>query len=130
VRRALIVAGVLVIGYAVAGIRTAHPVGLLVFLAAVLLAHDFALMPVVVGVGVLIGRFVPVGERATVRAAALCSLAVTVVAVPLVLGYGRAADNPSALPQDYGYGLATVLGASWLAALSTMAVRRLRSRRR
>jgi hypothetical protein len=128
-RAALITAGILVMGYAVVGVLTTSPLGVPVFLAGVLIGHDFVLMPVVIGVGALIGRFVPAGDRAVVRTAALCSLAVTVVALPLVFGYGRSADNPSALPQDYRWGLATVLGVSWLAALSAMIARRLRRHR-
>jgi hypothetical protein len=123
-RAGLIVAGVLVMGYAMVGVLTAHPLGVLVFLGAVLIGHDFVLMPVVIGVGVLISRFVPAGDRAVVRAAALCGLAVTVVALPLVLGYGRTPDNPSALPRNYGWGLVIVLGAIWLAVVVRRLTRR------
>ena len=35
--------------------------------------------------------------------------AVTVVALPAVLGYGRRADNPSVLPQAYGTHLVTIV---------------------
>jgi hypothetical protein len=115
-RAGLIAAGILVMGYALVGVLTSNPLGVPVFLAGVLIAHDFVLMPVVIGVGALIGRFVPIGDRAVVRVAALCSLAVTVVAMPLVLGYGRTPDNPSALPGDYGWGLGIVLGVIWLGA--------------
>jgi hypothetical protein len=113
-RAGLIAAGILVMGYALVGVFTNNPLAVLIFLAGVLIGHDFVLMPAVIGVGALIGRFVPAGNRAVVRVAALCSLAVTVVALPLVLGYGRTPDNPSALPGDYGWGLVIVLGAIWL----------------
>lgn len=128
-RAGLIAAGILVMGYALVGVLTSNPLAVLIFLAGVLIGHDFVLMPAVIGVGALIGRFVPAGNRAVVRVAALCSLAVTVVALPLVLGYGRTPDNPSALPGNYGWGLVIVLGVIWLAALSAMAARRLRRKR-
>jgi hypothetical protein len=128
-RRALVAVGTLVMGWAVAGALTdadVKPFGVLIFLVGVLIGHDGVLLPLTIGAGVLIGRYVPVGHRATVRAAALCSLAVTVVAFPLVLGHGRTADNPSALPLPYGRGLAGLLGVIWVVALTAIAVRRIR----
>jgi hypothetical protein len=129
VRRGLSAAGTLVMGYAVVGALTdpdVKPFGVLILLAGVVVGHDGILLPVMIGVGVLIGRFVPTGDRIAVRAAALCSLAVTVVALPLVLGYGRTADNPSVLPLPYGRGLATVLLMIWTVALAMIVVRRIR----
>ena len=129
VRRGLIAAGTLAMGYAVVGALTdpdVQPFGVLVLLAGVVVGHDAVLLPVTIGIGVLIGRFVPAGDRIAVRAAAVCSLAVTVVALPLVLGYGRTADNPSVLPLPYGRGLATVLLMIWTAALAMIVVRRIR----
>jgi hypothetical protein len=129
VRRGLIAAGTLVMGYAVVGALTdpdVKPVGVLVLLAGVVIGHDAVLLPVMIGVGVLIGCVVPAGDRTAVRAGALCSLAVTVVALPLVLGSGRIADNPSVLPLPYGRGLATVLLMIWTVALAAIVVRRIR----
>jgi hypothetical protein len=129
VRRALVVAGTLVSGYAALGALTdpdVKPFGVLILLVGVLVGHDGVLLPLTIGAGVLIGRLVPAADQAVVRIAALCSLAVTVVALPLVLGFGRSADNPSALPLPYGRGLATVLVTLWTVALTTIAVRRIR----
>ncbi len=130
-RRLLVAAGALVMGYAVVSALAdpeVRPLGVLVFLVGVLAAHDAVLLPLAVGAGALIGRFVPAPDRATVRAAGLCSLAVAVVAVPLVLGYGRTADDPSVLPLPYGRGLAAVLGVIWATALAAIVVRRIRKR--
>ena len=66
--------------------------------------------------------------RTAVRAAALVSAAVTLVALPLVLGYGRDPGNPSALPLPYGRGLAVLLGLIWVTALAAIVVRRIRKR--
>ncbi len=132
-RRTLIAVGALVMGYAVIGALAdddVRPIGVLLFLAGVLAGHDAVLLPLAIGGGALIGRFVPVAIRPAVRLAALASLAVAVVGLPLALGLGRVADNPSVLPLPYGRGLALTIGAIW----TTVAVRivwcRLRRSRR
>jgi len=128
-RRVLIGLGALVMAYAGYGILTdadVNPVGVAVFLAAVLVVDDGVVLPVVIAVGAVIGRLVPSRDRATVRVAALCTAAVTAVALPLVLGYGQSADNPSALPLRYGRGLIVVLAAIWIGGLVVIAVRRIR----
>jgi hypothetical protein len=131
VRRALIATGALGMTYAVAGALTDADLkgGVLLFLIGVLVAHDGILVPVSIGVGVLIGRFVPLRLRAVVRAALLTGLAVTIVAFPLVLGRGRAADNPSLLPLHYGRGLLEVYAVIVVAAAVVVAVRARRDRR-
>jgi hypothetical protein len=120
VRAALIAAGVLVMGYAVVSALAdpdVPPAGVVAFLAAVLVGHDAVLLPLVLAAGALIGRYVPSGARVAVRVAALCSLAVTVVAVPLIVVSGR----------RYGYGLAAVLLVIWMvAAVAAPAARRIR----
>ncbi|HEY7271107.1 MAG TPA: hypothetical protein VH502_00135 [Actinoplanes sp.] len=130
-RTALIGSGLLVIAYAVIGAATDPDVklpGVLAFLLGALVAHDAVFLPMVLAVGVLIGRYVPAEHRTAVRAAALVSAAVTLVALPLVLGLGRDPGNPSALPLPYGRGLAVLLALIWLTALAAVAVRRIRKR--
>jgi hypothetical protein len=131
-RGALIATGTLVMGYAVLGAvrdEPRHVLGHAAFLAAVLVLHDGLLMPLAIGVGALIGRFVPVPARAAVRVAAYLSLALTVVALPFVLGFGRRPDDPSALPLNYGRGLAIALAAVWLGTGAVLLTRRLAERR-
>jgi hypothetical protein len=125
-RRGLVTIGAVGMGYAVLGALTdadIKPFGVLIFLAGVLVAHDAILLPMVIGVGAIAGRFLPGSARTPVRVASVISLAVCVVALPLVLGYGRSADNPSALPLAYGTGLVEVLAAVWGAALLAVVVR-------
>lgn len=120
-RRVLATAGIGVMAYALFGAVTdpaTEPLGQLAFLGAVVVAHDAVLVPLTIAVGVLIGRFLPVPARRPVRAAALCSLALTLVALPFVLGRGRRPDDPSALPLDYGSGLLILLGIIWAAAIT------------
>lgn len=130
-RRALVGTGVVVMAYGLVGavITVTNPVGHLLFLAAVLLLHDGLLMPIALAVGALAGRLVPAGLRAVIAAAAYVSGSLVVVALPLVLGFGRTADEPSALPLNYARGLLVALAAVWLAALACLAARRLRPAR-
>lgn len=111
-RAALITAGVLIMVYAAAGAFTdpgLDPGGVLLFLAAVLVGHDAVWMLAVLATGAAVTRFVPQRHRPAVRVAAISAAALTVVAIPLVLGFGRSADNPSALPLPYGRNLAVIL---------------------
>jgi hypothetical protein len=132
VRAALIAMGAVVMGYAVLGALTdpdLKPSGVAVFLAAVLVAHDAVLLPVTIAVGALLARLTPRWAQPGVRVAAIVSLAVTVVALPLVLGFGRSADNPSILPLAYGRGLLLILTLIWSTALVSVALARYRDKR-
>jgi hypothetical protein len=125
VRGALIAVGAIVMGYAVLGAAAdpdLKPGGVLLFLAAVLVAHDAVLLPVMIAGGAIIGRFAPRRFLPGIRAAAIISIAVGVVALPLVLGYGRSADNSSVLPLAYGRGLLMVIAVTWAAALVSAGV--------
>ena len=131
-RRLLVAAGGLVMLYAVAGALLdddVRPVGVLVFLAGALVAHDAVLLPLVIGAGALAGRYLPVAARTAVRVAGFVTVILLVVATPLVLGFGRRPDDPSALPRDYAAGLAAVLFLVWTAALVTVLRPALRRRR-
>ena len=78
-RRVLITIGAVGMGYAVLGALTdvdVKPFGVLIFLAGVLVAHDAVLLPIVIGVGAVAGRFLPGNARTPVRVASVISLAV------------------------------------------------------
>jgi MFS family permease len=112
-RPALAGLGVLAMAYAVLGLLTdpdVEPLGVLVFLVAVLIGHDAVWMPVVLVAGALITRTVPRRYRTWVRAGALAVAAVAFVGLPLVLGPGAPAGNASVLPLPYGRNLVIVLG--------------------
>ncbi|RFS83866.1 hypothetical protein D0T12_16780 [Actinomadura spongiicola] len=79
-----------------------------VWFAGAAVLHDAVLVPVVLVVGAATGRLPGPWRRAT-RTALVVGGAVTVVAAPLVLGYGRRADEPSRLPLPYDRNLAVVL---------------------
>ncbi|GAA2908009.1 hypothetical protein Acy02nite_87950 [Actinoplanes cyaneus] len=111
-RRPLIAAGLLTMLYGILGAMLDAEVnllGVIVFGAALLVLHDGVFLPLVAGAGALMRRLVPPGWHAAVRLAAIVDLAVTVVALPLVLGFGRDAGNPTVLPRPYGKGLLLIL---------------------
>jgi hypothetical protein len=119
-RRILVSAGILTMAYAIAGALTDPDVrilGVLLFLVALIALHDAVFLPLVLGAGALIGRFVPVRRQPAVRIAGLISLAITVTALPLALGFGRDPGNPSALPLAYPRNLIMVLIVIWVLSL-------------
>ena len=132
--RALLVAGGLALAaYGVSGWLDAPAAelrGRLVFAAAVLVAHDFVAVPLVLAAGALLARFVPAPGRTPARAALVAGAAVSTVALPFVIGAGRIADNPSAFPQHYGRNLLIILALIAAAAAAWVAAARLRRRER
>ncbi|MEV6800368.1 hypothetical protein AB0M91_18750 [Micromonospora rifamycinica] len=112
IRVALVAVGMLTMGYAVLGALAdpdLSPAGVLLFLAGVLVGHDLVWMAGLLAAGAVLTRVVPDRHRRLTRVAAISAAAVTVVALPLVPGFGRSPDNPSALPLPYGRNLAAVL---------------------
>ena len=113
----LIVAGAALIGYGALGLLTADrgPAALryLGFVVAGVLGHDLLLAPVALAVGALVARRSPAGLRGPLLAGMFTSLAVALIALPLLLGYGARTDDPSALPLDYRRGLVITLTAVW-----------------
>jgi hypothetical protein len=132
VRWGLGTAGLLMMGYAVLGAVTDHQVaigGWLLYLGAVVAINDGILVPGAIVAGYLLTRRLPGVIRAPAQAALVATTMVVLVGLPLVLGYGRPADNPSALPRNYGAGLAVVVATVWLAAAVTAALRHTMERR-
>jgi hypothetical protein len=130
-RAALGALGIGLMGFAVLGAlgdRDIAPVPHLLFLAAVIAAHDGVVLPLAIGVGALVHRYVPGRVRGIVHGGLFVSVAIAVVALPLVLGFGRSADNASALPLDYPYGLLVALAAVWLGVAVLIAGRLLLAR--
>ena len=84
------------------------------------LAHDLVLAPVVVGIGLLVVRYVPSRVRAVVQAGLITSAFVLLVGLlPLVGTYKG--DNPTIQPIAYGPAVLIVLGIIW-AAVGLVAV--------
>jgi predicted cobalt transporter CbtA len=133
IRAALCTGGALMMAYAVVGLMTdpdIEPGGMLVFLAAALIAHDVVWLPAVIAFGAVLTRFVSRRHRPAAQIAAVVVAAPAVVALPLVLGVGRAADNPSIQPLDYGKNVTLLLLALAGGALVAMLYRRVAARDR
>lgn len=103
--------------------RGPRPVKYVLFAAAGLLGHDAVLAPLALAVGAACAYLVPPTLRGVVAGALFVSAALTIVALPFVLGLGRTPDLPSALPLDYGRNLLLALAAVWAGALVVGAVR-------
>jgi hypothetical protein len=117
------------VGWGLVGLLTAarsNPVAWVRFAAIVVTANDGVLAPLVILAGVLLKRLHPARHRALTQIGLFVTGAVTLVALPEVLGYGRTADNPSALPLPYGWGLAVVVGGVWVVIGLIAIVARLR----
>ncbi|AEV85596.1 hypothetical protein ACWT_4574 [Actinoplanes sp. SE50] len=106
-RRVLIAGGLILMAYAVGGALLDDQVdlaGIAVFGLAVLILHDVVFLPLVLLAGRLLPRLTP-----TLRIITTAWLAVTIVALPLVLGFGRDPGNPTILPRSYGTDLIGIL---------------------
>ncbi|MFG1865247.1 hypothetical protein [Microbispora bryophytorum] len=122
-------------GLVVAGIAglvvNAHqtdPLGWALWFGGLIAAHDGVLVPLVLLAGVAVGRLT---KPSPVRAALTVAAVLSLVALPMVAGIGRRADNPSLLPLDYGRNLLVVLGLiALVTALTTIALRLRGTRRR
>ncbi|GAA1636982.1 hypothetical protein [Catellatospora bangladeshensis] len=125
-RRLLIAAGVTGAGYGAAGLLTDTSVSLphyFRYTAAVLLGHDLIVLPAAIAAGAVLTRRLPGWAKPPVQGALLVTATLTVVALPLLLGYGRRPDDPSALPRDYHRGYLVCLAAVWLVTAAVLAVR-------
>lgn len=132
VRAGLIVLGLAGMAFAVYGIlfgAGTSPGGQFLFLALLVVAHDLVLLPLLIGLGALILRFVPAGGRAAVQGGLYASAVVIVLALPFLFGFGRMPDNPTVLPLNYWRGLLIMLGVIWAVAAVFLA-RGLRGRSR
>jgi hypothetical protein len=110
-----------VVGYAAGGALVAvgfwglfthapdtHPLSWLAWFAGVVVAHDFVIVPVVLILATLVKRL-PAPYRTPVQAAAVIGGILALVSLPLVLGFGKSAGNPSQLPLSYGRNLLLLL---------------------
>ena len=98
-------------------------VALGVWLLAALLIHDGLLAPAVVGLGLLLRRFVPDRGRRYLQAALLMGALVTVVAVPMIYLRGSQPLVKALLLRNYGPNLTLILGLIAAITLSLYAIR-------
>ena len=131
VRRLLVIGGVVMIGLAFrSGEGSLLMTPYLKFVVKVTLATLFVVLPLTLAVGWLIGKVVPVVARPVVQGSVMATALIVGIALPSVLGRGRQADMPSALPRDYATGLWSVLAVVWAVSLALIVVRIVRRRTR
>ena len=122
-----------VMAYAVIGIRSqadlTNPAQLTRWVVGAAVVHDLLVAPIVTIVAIALAWRAPAWWGRPVAFAAGASAIVAVFATPLVRGFGRRVNNPSALPRDYTNNLAWVLAGIWGAAASVIAYRAVRRRR-
>ncbi|MEO7369941.1 MAG: hypothetical protein ABIZ69_03705 [Ilumatobacteraceae bacterium] len=99
------------------------------WVAGGLLLHDLVWLPVVAVAGALaavaLRRRIPL----VLAWAAATTIVMTLIAWPFVRGYGRRADNPSALSRNYAHGLLVYIAVTWLIGLVVFSIGRLRPAR-
>jgi hypothetical protein len=125
--------GMAIAGFGVYGLVTnLHGIALTSWLKTFgggLVAHDLLFAPLIVLGSVLVVRAVPGRGRAPVQVALIVCGALIAVAIPVVHGAGRLANNPSLLPSEhYGARLIGALSVVWAITAGTVVVGRLRAR--
>ncbi len=85
------------------------PANMATWVLGSLAVNDALLLPAVLVAGALLTRLVPAALRGGLQATLAVAAAVALMSIPVVLAEGRAADNPSLLPHDYGKNLAIVI---------------------
>ena len=124
-------AGVGLLGYGIVRIFTdakdTKPAALLRWLLGALLVHDLLIAPVVLGIGWLLGRFVPPRARRYLQAGLICGGLVSAYGVLLIWRQGKAAASLALLQQDYLRNLLIVLAIVAAGCLIGYLVDRLRT---
>jgi hypothetical protein len=100
-------------------------VRIVVWALAGVVLHDFVFAPIGVALGFAGRRILPHAWQAPVAVAALCSVVLAFLAVPVFSRPGARPDNMTVLDRNYPLGLWLSLGVVWLGLLCYMLARRL-----
>ena len=106
-----------------------HPVGTVIYYTGAAVAHDALIAPAAILVGLVVRAVVPHAYRAAVRGGLIVSGVLALVSLPLVIGKGKQADNPSHVPLPYGRNLLICLAVVWGVVALLCLVRLARGRR-
>ena len=99
-----------------------------VWLAAGVVLHDFVLVPLTLAVGLALTSLLPASRRAPVAAGLVVLGTLTLVAVPVLGGWGANADNPTILDRDYAAGWLVLAAVILAVVLTSMLLTRLTHR--
>ena len=94
-----------------------------VWLAGGVVLHDFVLVPLTLLLGVALIRLMPANLRAPVAGGLVVLGTVTLMAVPVLGGWGANADNPTILDRNYPAGWLVVAGVTTLVVVVTIVLR-------
>lgn len=120
IRLVLAVIGVGLGGYGALLLSENPPVviaRILVWAVVAVVVHDFVFAPLCVAAGWAGHRLIPAVSRAPIAVAALCSVVLVLLAVPVYGRPGMRPDNMTVLDRNYPLGLAVSLGVVWLSTL-------------
>jgi hypothetical protein len=95
-----------------------------VWLAGGVVVHDFVLVPLTLLLGLALVRLLPADLRAPVAGGLVVLGTLTLMAVPVLGGWGANADNPTILDRNYTAGWLVVAGVTTLVVVLTIMVRR------
>lgn len=117
----LTLAGLAVLGFGVWGMWVNQGTGLLdvrlrpllTWMIAAVVLHDLVLAPATLAAGRGLRWVRPRVLRAPLQVALAGTVLVTLLAYPLLRGYGARAGDPSRLPLDYSTGYAALLAVLW-----------------
>ena len=94
-----------------------------VWLAGGVVLHDFVLVPLTLLLGLVLVRLLPANLRAPVAGGLVVLGTVTLMAVPVLGGWGANADNPTILDRNYPVGWLVVAGVTMLVVVVTIVLR-------
>jgi len=94
-----------------------------VWLAGGVVLHDFVLVPLTLLLGLALVRLLPANVRAPVVGGLVVLGTVTLMAVPVLGGWGANADNPTILDRNYPVGWLVVAGVTTLVVVLTIVLR-------
>jgi hypothetical protein len=117
VRAALIAAGLALMVYGATLLADQPPVVLVrigTWAAGGVLLHDFVFAPLCAALGFAGVRLIPGRWRAPVAVAALGTVVLLLLAVPVYDTPGRRPDNLTVLDRDYRLGLAVAVALVWI----------------
>ncbi|MGW0161931.1 hypothetical protein ACWDUN_21735 [Mycobacterium sp. NPDC003323] len=96
---------------------------ILIWAVVAVVVHDLVFAPACAALGWAGRRLVPVRWRSPVAVAALCSVVLVLLAIPVYDKPGLKPDNPSVLDRDYPLGLGIALAVVWLSAVLSRLIR-------
>ena len=118
----LTLAGLAVMGFGLYGIVRFQGTGILdvrvrqmaTWVVGAIIVHDLVFAPLVLAVGRGLRWVRPRALRAPLQAGLAASALVTLLAYPLIRGYGVRGGDPSRLPLNYTVGYLALLAVIWL----------------